>query len=120
MVERGSLFIENPSLIEGMTLECLEVYPQFSAVYLGDENGNFVMSKRKKDGALMTKVISRTGYPRGTFEYERNLYGEIIGSNSSFLIDYDPRERPWFKLAKEKKKESGAVSIGCLPIKFRE
>ena len=102
MVERGSLFIENPSLIEGMTLECLEVYPQFSAVYLGDENGNFVMSKRKKDGALMTKVISRTGYPRGTFEYERNLYGEIIGSNSSFLIDYDPRERPWFKLAKEK------------------
>ena len=40
MIERGSTMGNNPELVEAISLETLDIYPQFSAVYLGDEGGN--------------------------------------------------------------------------------
>jgi adenylate cyclase len=101
MIERGATFNSRPDLIETLFMETLAIYPQFSAVYLGDESGNFIMSRRKMNGDFTTKVISRTSKPIGVIEVTRSLGGEIKDTSSSSVIDYDPRERPWYIAAKD-------------------
>ncbi len=100
MIERGSSFVNSTDMIENISLEALEVYPQFSAVYLGDESGNFVMSRRLEDGSFSTRIISRTSKPSGTIEIDRNHDWQIIATRSYSIFPYDPRERPWYVLAK--------------------
>ncbi|NCB37897.1 MAG: adenylate/guanylate cyclase domain-containing protein [Erysipelotrichia bacterium] len=100
MIERGDSFSESPELIETISLETLEIYPQFSAVYLGDENGNFVMSRRLEDGNFSTRIISRMSKPAGIIEIDRNTDRQIIATRTSPILNYDPRERPWYVLAK--------------------
>lgn len=100
MIERGSFFVNSTDMIENISLEALEVYPQFSAVYLGDESGNFVMSRRLEEGNFSTRIISRTSKPAGTIEIDRNHDWQIIATRSYSIFPYDPRERPWYVLAK--------------------
>lgn len=101
MIERGNAFASSPELFETLSLETLEIYPQFSAVYLGDEGGNFVMALRREDGFFTTRIISRTSEPYGMIEIDRDLQGTVIATRSSSLFDYDPRQRPWYDLAKK-------------------
>ncbi|MFZ5952901.1 MAG: cache domain-containing protein [Candidatus Rifleibacteriota bacterium] len=98
MIERGSA--GNPEFVEAISLETLEIYPQFSAVYLGDEGGNFIMSHRQENGNFSTRIISRTSQPVGMMEVERTPDGTIVATSSSSILNYDPRERPWYALAK--------------------
>ncbi|HNX74182.1 MAG TPA: adenylate/guanylate cyclase domain-containing protein [Candidatus Rifleibacterium sp.] len=100
MIERGESFSKSPELIETLSLETLEIYPQFSGVYLGDENGNFVMSRRLEDGNYSTRIISRSSAPSGQIDIDRDQDWQIIATHSSSIITYDPRERPWYILAK--------------------
>ncbi|MDD3147607.1 MAG: adenylate/guanylate cyclase domain-containing protein [Candidatus Riflebacteria bacterium] len=100
MIERGDSFAKSPELVETLSLETLEIYPQFSAVYLGDENGNFVMSRRLEEGTYSTRIISRTSEPSGVIEIDRDADWQIIATRSSSILNYDPRERPWYSLAK--------------------
>lgn len=100
MIERGDSFANSPAMIETISLEALDVYPQFSAVYLGDEGGNFVMARRLEDGNYSTRIISRTSYPSGVIEIDRDRSWQIIATRSSTILSYDPRERPWYVLAK--------------------
>lgn len=100
MIERGNSFADSPELVETISLETLEIYPQFSAVYLGDEGGNFVMARRLEDGNLSTRIVSRTSQPVGVIEIDRDHDWQIIATRTSGLTEYDPRERPWYVLAK--------------------
>lgn len=100
MIERGNSFVNSPDMIETLSLEALDVYPQFSAVYLGDEGGNFVMARRLDDGTYSTRIISRTSEPAGVIEIDRDHDWQIIATRSSSILSFDPRERPWYVLAK--------------------
>jgi adenylate cyclase len=100
MIERGSTMGNNPELVEAISLETLDIYPQFSAVYLGDEGGNFIMSRRLENGNYSTRIISRTSDPVGMIELERTPDGVIIATSATSILNYDPRERPWYVLAK--------------------
>jgi len=100
MIERGDTFANSPEMIETISLEALDAYPQFSAVYLGDEGGNFVMARRLTDGTYSTRIVSRTGEPAGVLEIDRDHDWQIIATRSSSILNFDPRERPWYVLAK--------------------
>jgi adenylate cyclase len=100
MIERGDSFANSPEMIETISLEALDAYPQFSAVYLGDESGNFVMARRMTDGTYSTRIISRTDSPAGMIEIDRDHDWQIIATRSSSILNFDPRERPWYVLAK--------------------
>lgn len=100
IIERGSLVDAAPELVEAVCFEMLGVYPQFSAVYLGDEGGNFIMSRRIEDGNFSTRILSRTSEPVGVLEIDRNPFGHIIATRTSSILNYDPRERPWYVLTK--------------------
>lgn len=100
MIERGATFNSSPELVETVSLETLEIYPQFSAVYLGDEGGNFIMARRLENGNFSTRIVSRTSEPVGQIDVERNPDGTIIATSATSILSYDPRERPWYVLAK--------------------
>jgi adenylate cyclase len=104
MIERGRTFSGSPELIETISLETLEIYPQFAAVYLGDESGNFIMARRTPEGTFTTKIVSRTSIPVGVMEIERDASGNIVATSSSSVLDYDPRNRPWYVLARSEGK----------------
>ncbi|GAB4271407.1 MAG: adenylate/guanylate cyclase domain-containing protein [Candidatus Rifleibacteriota bacterium] len=104
MIERGATFSSSPDLVETISLETLDIYPQFSAVYLGDENGNFIMARRLENGNFSTKIVSRTADPVGVIEVERTHDGLIVATSTSSILNYDPRERPWYVLAKSEGK----------------
>jgi len=100
MIERGDSFINSPDLIETISLEALDLYPQFSAVYMGDEGGNFVMARRLDDDTYSTRIVSRTSEPAGVIEIDRGHDWQIVATRTSSILNYDPRERPWYVLAK--------------------
>ena len=87
--------------LQAAVIEILTSYPQFAMVNVGDEHGNFLMPKKLPDGTLAIKTIRRTDTPPTvTWEY-RDAGGRVIRSETSTEIDYDPRERAWYKGARQ-------------------
>ena len=101
----GSKDIVNSEDINAMEMyfyEQLQLNSQFSAIYYGGENGNFLMVLRKKDG-YMTKIIyinqigvknTKLKFYDKDFKYKRQ---------NNIEDKFDPRVRPWYKLAKSNK-----------------
>jgi len=98
--------VVNSEDIKSMELyfyEQLQINAQFAAIYLGMKNGDFLMVLRTKDG-YMTKIITRSKptsksvkriFYDKDFKYQNELY---------LNEEYDPRARPWYKLAQQNKK----------------
>ena len=91
---------ENINSMERYFYEQLQINHQFSAIYYGKENGDFLMVLRKENG-YMTKIISYN--KKGSRKTKLKLYNNNFESQShqNILDKYDPRVRPWYKLAKQ-------------------
>ena len=78
--------------------EQLQINNQFSSIYYGKENGCFLMVLRKKDGYI-SKVISfgKMGLRNTIIKYYDEDFEFQTQENK--LDKYDPRKRPWYKLA---------------------
>lgn len=101
MVEQGALSLAFNDQIESFFIEILKTYPQVTMINIGDEEGNFFMPKKLPDGGTVTKIINRTATPpRMTLKY-RDANGNLIRAESTTEVDYDPRDRPWYRGAKE-------------------
>lgn len=87
------------SYFQSFSLEALDTYSQFSSIYYGDENGDFIMVRRTSEGKLAIKKIFRSIQPSGGIETELTKERNFI-EKRDIGIDYDPRERPWYRLAK--------------------
>lgn len=75
--------------------------PYVSNVYCGgDKNGEYINIARFEDSDILT--FSETNQSNNFVRHYYELDSE--GNKSSFIrtSDYDPRVRPWYKLAKEK------------------
>ncbi|MBI9097625.1 MAG: response regulator [Spirochaetaceae bacterium] len=90
--------------MENYFYEQLMVNTQFSSIYYGTVEGEFVMVSRRGDEGFLTKIITITeGIRQVQFKKTDLLFNE---QNQYYDPEdtYDPRERPWFKDAIEKKK----------------
>ncbi|RAP39082.1 hypothetical protein DID80_01030 [Candidatus Marinamargulisbacteria bacterium SCGC AAA071-K20] len=97
--ESKALDLNNQLQLEHYSEAVLKPYPQFAAFYYGDIHGNFVMTKRIKDG-YSTKIIKANSIK--TVYKDKWLSGGVKQRRVENKIDYDPRERPWFIGAKNK------------------
>tara|TARA_Y100001970_G_scaffold135052_1_gene166277 strand:- start:148 stop:1377 length:1230 start_codon:yes stop_codon:yes gene_type:complete len=91
--------INNHEQIESYLMTQIKAYPQLSKVYLGKENGDFIMVYRDETKSLATKIISQKTKHEHIKDY--NLYGDII-STKTIKTNYDPRTRQWYNDTKEK------------------
>ncbi|AUH33174.1 cache domain-containing protein [Paracoccus tegillarcae] len=93
---------DDPVLLEQFLFQQLRVTPNFSGLYYGDENGNFVYIMRTDGpGPFRTKIIQTTP-ERSVKMMWRNEDFSIVDSTTDPEDMFDPRNRPWYQRAFEK------------------
>ena len=95
---------DNPLLLEQLFFQQLQLSPQFSGIFYGSRDGEFVYVMRS-DGPspYRSKFISRDGDARQTRLVWRNDEFEPVSERPDPDDAYDPRTRPWYIRAAEDK-----------------
>lgn len=90
--------------LESLLFQQLQMTPQFSGVYFGDTDGDFVMVMRSDTGPseFRSKLISHEGGIRKTEYLWRDQHANLVHREQDPADIYDPRDRSWFILASEK------------------
>lgn len=92
--------------LEKYFFDQLEIYPQFAGIYYANLEGEFYyVSRNTKDspGSYRTKFIERTPQGRQVKLIWRDRDMKIIKEVFDPEDNYDPRQRPWYKKAREEK-----------------
>ncbi len=76
------------------------LFPSVQSVFWGDESGSFVMSEKQKNGTIASEMIDRSIMPPRRILINRDRFGNVIKTEVSNDLSYDPRVRPWYKAAK--------------------
>ncbi len=90
------------SEMESYFYEQLLVNRQFSNIYYGTVNGEFIMVSRIPERGFLTKVIQYEEESRTTLFKETDNSFQETNRYEDKLDKYDPRSRPWFISALEK------------------
>ncbi|MFH1913532.1 MAG: ATP-binding protein [Pseudomonadota bacterium] len=82
--------------------EQLYLHPQFSGIYFGSKNGEFIMASRynkiAQDG-YYTKIIRIDGPKRTVEQIFKAADGSLIRRQFDPTDTFDPRTRPWYTRA---------------------
>lgn len=89
----------NPKL-EAYGMEVLRIYPQLAGFFIGNEEGDFLFTKRFPDGSIGTQIIERNGITNTRTWTYRDVDGNITEVEVTPAVEYDPRLRPWYEGAK--------------------
>ena len=73
-------------------------------MYIADDRGNFIFSKREAGGTFSTKILERTAAPPKTSWIYRDRSLRVIKTGTMKLESFDPRRRPWYLGAKDSQK----------------
>lgn len=108
LADADILAVEDPLILERWFYEELRLYPWFSGIYFGGTDGSFVFVKRQpadaKDGsAFSTKIIRQDDGTRSVELIARSEEFSHLERRNDPQDRFDPRERPWFRLAQKDK-----------------
>lgn len=106
---------DNIETLEKLFFTELTANESFAGLYIANDNSDFIYMLRKTDGlygkvnpeeVFQTKIIShKSNEKKVLFNWRRNDFSqtrlEIID-----VYDFDPKTRPWYKLATNQKKTS--------------
>ncbi len=87
------------SKMENYFFEQLLINSQFSNIYYGTVDGQFIMASRSGNGNFLSKNISLEGGQRRVRFKELDRRFSVIREYEDLKDDYDPRTRPWFEKA---------------------
>ena len=93
---------KNNKALELYFYDQLQLNKELSAIYFGKKNGDFIMVLRNKNG-FMSRIITNDEKNKRsvkTIFYDKSF--KFLSENNKNR-DYDPRQRPWYKLAKKNK-----------------
>lgn len=77
--------------------------PSLESIYWGDEIGNFIMVRKgENDQVNVQSIDHRQSYPIKKMIYY-DAKANILKETNLNKFDYDPRSRPWYQEAKEKR-----------------
>ncbi|MDP5306668.1 sensor histidine kinase [Paracoccus spongiarum] len=92
---------EDQTLLEQFLFEQLRITPQFSGLYFGDEDGNFVYVMRSGGpGPFRSKLISTGEGARKVEFIWRDEEFRVIERSLDPADMFDPRTRPWYVRAR--------------------
>ncbi|MEO1092434.1 MAG: adenylate/guanylate cyclase domain-containing protein [Pseudomonadota bacterium] len=81
--------------VERALRSVVERLPTVSALFIGNDDGDFLMVQRREDG-LLSKFIANDPGDRVVRVVLRNAAGDVIDDRLDPEDDYDPRTRGWF------------------------
>ncbi|PWQ93197.1 sensor histidine kinase [Leucothrix arctica] len=103
LIESGIVSSDKPEDLEKLLFQQLQVGPQLSGIFYGDEVGNFVYVMRSHGVAeYRTKIVHRDERGSVATLIWRNDNYEVIKHIVDPLDTFDPRTRPWYSSAKSK------------------
>jgi Signal transduction histidine kinase len=82
--------------------EQLYLHPQFSGIYFGSTNGDFIMASRYnqlQEGGFYTKIIRIENGKRTVEQIYKTAQGSLIRRQFDPADTFDPRVRPWYDKA---------------------
>ncbi|MBI2255150.1 MAG: GAF domain-containing protein [Proteobacteria bacterium] len=87
---------ERGSVAERFAGSVLDEIPQMAAFYFGDDDGNFLMMRRDKNGTE-TKEIMNAADARRVILTFHDTNGRLLSQREDPADTFDPRTRPWYK-----------------------
>ncbi len=103
LIESDIVSSDKPENLEKLLFQQLQVGPQLSGVFYGDEAGNFVYVMRSKEVSdYRTKIVHRDEKGSVATLIWRNDNYEVVKRVVDPLDEFDPRTRPWYVNAKLK------------------
>ena len=91
-----TLSLVNNQELEAYGMEVLRLYPQLAGFFIGNQQGEFLFTKRFPESGIGTQFIDRSGdQPLRTWIY-RDVAGNVTQVEQTTDFDYDPRQRPWY------------------------
>lgn len=91
--------LDNNPRLDSLMINILSLHGQLLNFEIGNEEGNFLMQRREKNGTISTKLIKRTGENVQVKWKYRDMEGKISETEDP-KDKYDPRTRPWYQGAK--------------------
>lgn len=101
VLQAGLLAPDDSDRLDRYFLEQLQIVPQIDALFYGDIDGNFVFSKRDGDGYLSKRIVNERAPGERVQRLQRDAGLQTTGETFDLDDSYDPRNRPWFKQARE-------------------
>ncbi len=83
--------------LEAYGMELLRLYPQLSGFFIGNEEGDFLFTKRFPDSSIGTQIIERNGISSTRTWTYRDPDDNVTEVEVTPGVDYDPRLRPWYE-----------------------
>jgi PAS domain S-box-containing protein len=93
-------------VLEKYFLDQMVIYPHFAGIYAGLPNGDFLYvsrSDQRTNGGFLTKIINHHSGRKETLLTWRDPNMTVVRQAHAPQDDYDPRKRPWYKKAANKK-----------------
>ncbi len=103
LIESNTIDLDSTAEMEDFSLELLKTITNAAMVYWGDTQGNFIISRREPDNTISSEIINRSSKPPTDNYIYRDSTGKIIKIVPQAKITYDPRTRPWYIDAINKK-----------------
>lgn len=99
-ITNGKNIIEDEKIIEKVMWEQLKFNPNIASIFLADENGNFLQTRREPQYAYRSiNNVDKRGLDCWYYKNQDYLTSSINISKST----YDPRKRDWYKLVENSK-----------------
>jgi len=114
--EDGVLQPENPLVMNLMFIPFMTGFSGVSSINTGDANGYGYLLLRTEDG-WANRIVKPGSVGRTTFWMDWDAKGDLIKEYTRD-IDYDPRTRPWYKLARDETPGSPARAVWTPPYRF--
>ena len=103
VLENTAFDINNRTLLEALAFRVLANISQISMFNVADTRGNFLMVKKMPDGSNHTKIVDRSQKATQVTWIRRDPSGNEIDVEKTIDDSYDPRTRPWYVGALEKR-----------------
>ena len=104
LIESNLVTSTEPAEMEKLLFQQMQIVPQFSGMYYGDEQGNFIYVMRSdKHASFRTKFVFREAGQTSTSFIWRDEDYNIVKRDIDEKDKFDPRARPWYVDAKEQR-----------------
>lgn len=104
LIQHGILDTSNQTQMLSYMSHLLNSLPYVQAVGWGDEAGNFLFNEKVTDGTVETEIFKT--HPALHQRLKHDHTGKVIENIKSTVVNYDPRTRPWYIVAKQLKKQA--------------
>jgi hypothetical protein len=92
----GENALTHPQDAESMGATALREIPQIAYVSFADQDGNYILVRRRLGGGTEAQIIENAPGPRRVTWVYRDATGAEVGRKEDPSETYDPRQRPWY------------------------